>query len=317
MGRRAAQPQAGRHNPKPGGNDRKPVRSRDEKPQPPTADRVPRAWPGVAKPSAAAGKYASAVLGLVVVDAFTDRPFTGNPAAVGVLDSFPDEARMQAIAREMNLSETAFVVAREGGDHDLRWFTPSTEVDLCGHATLAAAHVLGGSLGGSARFHTRSGVLDCTQQDGWIWMDFPADPPEPGPPPGIDFGAEVRWAGRGRFDHLVELASASNVRSYRPDLGAIAAIGMRGLILTAAGDRPGIDCVSRMFGPNVGIPEDPVTGSAHCTLAHHWGQRLGLDELTGEQASARGGIVRMRRSGDRVVLGGKAVTVSRVVFAVE
>ncbi|HLI56169.1 MAG TPA: PhzF family phenazine biosynthesis protein, partial [Actinomycetota bacterium] len=215
-------------------------------------------------------------------------------------------------AREMNLSETAFVVPRGGEEYDLRWFTPATEVDLCGHATLASAHVLGGS----ARFHTRSGLLTCTHAEGWIWMDFPHDPPERGLPPesgpAPELGAEVRWCGHGRFDHLIELADAAAVRRYQPDLAALAAMGMRAVILTAAGDRPGIDCVSRVFGPNVGIPEDPVTGSAHCTLACYWGDRLGRDELTGEQASARGGIVRMRRSGDRVLLGGQAVTVSLV-----
>ncbi|HEU5001646.1 MAG TPA: PhzF family phenazine biosynthesis protein [Actinomycetota bacterium] len=255
------------------------------------------------------------MLELVVVDAFTDRPFAGNPAAIGVVDAFPDDARMQAVAREMNLSETAFVVARGSGGHDLRWFTPTTEVDLCGHATLASAHVLGGS----PWFHTRSGVLACeVGGDGWIWMDFPADPPSPepgpGPAPDLDFGAEIRWRGRGRFDHLIEVASAEAVRRYQPDMAALAALGLRGVILTAAGDRPGIDCVSRVFAPNVGVAEDPVTGSAHCTLAAYWGDRLGRDELTGEQASPRGGSVRMRRAGDRVLLGGRAVTVSRVRF---
>jgi predicted PhzF superfamily epimerase YddE/YHI9 len=248
-------------------------------------------------------------LQLALVDAFTDRPFTGNPAAVAVVDAFPDADYMQAVAMEMNLSETAFVVPRPDGDHDLRWFTPSVEVDLCGHATLASAHVLGGS----ARFHTRSGVLTCqAEPGGWIGMDFPADIPEAEATP-PDLGIEgVRWFGRGRFDVLIEVAEADAVRGFRPDLSALAALGSRAVIVTAAGDRPGIDCVSRVFGPNAGIPEDPVTGSAHCALAHFWGERTGRDQLVGEQASPRGGLVRMRREADRVVLSGQATTVGHV-----
>jgi len=248
-------------------------------------------------------------LSLTVVDSFTDRPFAGNPAAVAVLEAFPAETDMQLIAREMNLSETAFAVARPDGSYDLRWFTPTVEVDLCGHATLATAHVLGGT----GRFVTRSGVLTCTPgDDGWIEMDFPADPPtEVDPPDGLGHHGP-RWCGKGRSDMLIELASAAAVRELRPDLGAVAALGTRCLIVTAAGDRPGIDCVSRVFAPNAGIPEDPATGSAHCTLAPFWAQRLGRNELVGEQASARGGLVRMRLAGDRVVLGGKAVTMSEV-----
>jgi predicted PhzF superfamily epimerase YddE/YHI9 len=261
---------------------------------------------------------------LTVVDSFTDRPFAGNPAAVAVLDGFPDDGRMQAIAREMNLSETAFVVARADGGHDLRWFTPTVEVDLCGHATLAAAHVLGGH----GRFHTRSGELVCAPaDDGWIEMDFPADPttPEAAPPSlaaalGLDDGADgatpVRAFARARSDLLAEVADADTVRALRPDLAAVAGLGSRCVIVTAAGDRPGVDCVSRVFAPNAGIPEDPVTGSAHCALAGYWGERLGRLELVGEQASARGGTVRMRRTGERVVLGGQAVTVSQVRLVV-
>ncbi len=256
---------------------------------------------------------------LTVVDSFTDRPFAGNPAAVAVVDAFPDEDRMQAVAREMNLSETAFVVPRVDGSFDLRWFTPLVEVDLCGHATLAAAHVLGGA----GRFHTRSGELVCSlAADGWIEMDFPADPPAPEAiPPSVApalrvDAASVRAFARGRSDLLVELAGADVVRAVRPDQASVAALGSRCVVVTAAGDRPGVDCVSRVFGPNAGIPEDPVTGSAHCTLAGYWGERLGRDELVGEQASARGGVVRMQRTGERVVLGGQAVTVSRVQVVV-
>lgn len=248
-------------------------------------------------------------LELTVVDAFTDRPFSGNPAAVAVVDAFPDDARMQSVAAEMNLAETAFVVARPDGDYDLRWFTPAIEVDLCGHATLGTAHVLGRS----ARFHTRSGMLTCTRSpSGRIEMDFPADPPveEQAPP---DLGiAGVRWFGRGRFDVLIELADAESVRRFEPDLARLAEFGTRAVIVTAASDRPGIDCVSRVFGPNAGIAEDPATGSAHCTLAAHWGERLSTNQLVGYQASPRGGTIHMRREADRVILGGQAVTVSEV-----
>ncbi|MDA8392402.1 MAG: PhzF family phenazine biosynthesis protein [Actinomycetota bacterium] len=250
---------------------------------------------------------------LRVVDAFTDRPFTGNPAAVAVVERFPTDAYMQAVAREMNLAETAFVVTRPDGDHDLRWFTPTTEVDLCGHATLAAAHLLGGS----ARFHTRSGPLICRSVDeGFVEMDFPADPPAECDPPAFLGLSGVRWYGRGRFDALVELADASAVRSLEPDLASLARIDARAVIVTAAGDRDGIDCVSRVFGPNVGVAEDPVTGSAHCTLAVFWGERQAKTRLVGEQASARGGTVRMERRAARVLLGGQAVTVGEMRLTV-
>ncbi len=250
---------------------------------------------------------------LQVVDAFTDRPFAGNPAAVAVLGPGPDrpwpaESWMQAVALEMNLSETAFVRPRADGGYDLRWFTPTAEVDLCGHATLASAAVVGGG-----RFHTRSGILTCNRRsDGVIEMDFPADPPRPAdPPPALAAVAGTGWA-RGRFDLLVELADAGAVRDFVPDLEAIASVDCRGLIVTAAGDRSGTDCVSRVFCPAVGVPEDPVTGSAHCTLACYWSKRTGRTELSGYQASARGGTVGMRLLGERVMLSGTAVTVSEV-----
>jgi predicted PhzF superfamily epimerase YddE/YHI9 len=245
-----------------------------------------------------------------VVDAFTDEPFHGNPAAVCQLDRWPADEWLAAVASEMNLSETAFLVPRADGDHDLRWFTPKVEVDLCGHATLASAHVLGGT----RRFHTRSGVLECGAADeGWITLDLPADPPHEAAPPEMLTAAlrsaPMRWVGAGRFDWLVELDDSAAVRGLHPDHAAVEALGRRGLVVTARGDRQGVACVSRMFAPGAGIPEDPVTGSAHCMLAEHWGPRLGLDELVGEQASPRGGIVRMRRAGDRVVLAGRATTV--------
>ncbi len=248
-----------------------------------------------------------------MVDAFTDRPFAGNPAAVAVVPEFPPDRRMQDIAGEMNLAETAFVAARPDGDHDLRWFTPTVEVDLCGHATLATAHVLGGT----ARFHTRSGILSCgAGAAGRIEMDFPATPVTPAPvPPGLHVAGLVSF-GLTRLDALIELADAEAVRSFRPDMGELAALETRGVIVTAPGDRPGVDMVSRFFAPNSGVPEDPVTGSAHCALAGYWGRRLNRTDLVGVQASARGGTVHMHRAGDRVVLGGRAVTVSRVELLV-
>lgn len=255
------------------------------------------------------------VVQLTLVDAFAARRFTGNQAAVALLDRWPDDATMQAVAAELGWSETAFAVPRPDGDWDLRWFTPAVEVDLCGHATLAAAHVLGGT----ARFHTRSGVLECSPGaaphgwDGdWTAMAFPTDPPGEVPAPDAFELAGMQWFGYGRFDAVAVLDRADSVRGLQPDLAAMAALGTRCIIVTAAGDRPGIDCVSRVFAPNAGVPEDPVTGSAHCTLAELWGRRLGRDALVGEQASARGGIVGMRRADDRVVLSGQAITVGSI-----
>ncbi|HWE56315.1 MAG TPA: PhzF family phenazine biosynthesis protein [Acidimicrobiales bacterium] len=251
------------------------------------------------------------MLELQVVDAFADRPFSGNPAAVTVLDRFPADEWMQKVAREMNLSETAFVVARPDGGYDLRWMTPLAEVDLCGHATLATAHVLGGA----ARFHTRSGQLDCGPgPDGLIEMSFPADPPTPVAAP-LDLPGTVA-AARGRTDYLIEVGDESWLREWIPDMGPIAALDARTLIVTAAG-HGGVDFVSRVFAPAVGIPEDPVTGSAHCTLARYWSARTGRTSMTGYQASARGGTVHVRIAGDRVVVGGRAVTVSEVRMHVE
>lgn len=256
---------------------------------------------------------------LTIVDAFTDRPFAGNPAAIAILDAYPPDPVMQAISAEMNLSETAFCVpGAEPGEHELRWFTPVAEVDLCGHATLATAHVLDAA----ARFATRSGVLATTPgADGWIELDFPADPPAPAdPPPGLEAvlgGVSPAAVRAGRDDWLVELADVRAVRALEPDLSALVALGRRGLIVTAAGEGDSIDVVSRCFYPAYGIAEDPVTGSAHCTLAPYWAERLGRDELVCEQASRRGGIVRTRLAGDRVVLAGQAVTVAETTLLVD
>lgn len=249
---------------------------------------------------------------IYVVDAFTDRAFSGNPAAVVLVTSDCDDRWMQSLASEMRHSETAFVDVRdESKPLPLRWFTPNTEVALCGHATLATAHVLGGS----RTFDTMSGELRCmSTDDGRIQLDFPADPVTP--IVAVDEtsrdatkGLSVTDVGRTASDRIVVVSSAEDLRSHSPDIGAIASLQARGLIVTALGDREGIDIVSRYFAPAIGIDEDPVTGAAHCVLASYWSQRLGKLELVGEQASARGGIVHMRIDGDRVFLSGSAVTV--------
>jgi predicted PhzF superfamily epimerase YddE/YHI9 len=249
---------------------------------------------------------------LHIVDAFADQPFRGNQAAVVLLDDERDDGWLQSVATELGFSETAFTPRRPpAGPRPLRWFTPGVEVDLCGHATLATAHVLGGD----QRFATRSGELTCTiAPDGAIEMDFPADPPtavEPATLAAATGSLPVTAAGRGISDVLVEVASAADVRAFVPDLAAIAAVPARGLIVTARGDRPGVDFVSRCFYPAAGIPEDPVTGSAHTTLVCWWAPQLGRNDLVGEQASVRGGIVRVALRGDRVTLTGTAVTVAR------
>jgi predicted PhzF superfamily epimerase YddE/YHI9 len=255
----------------------------------------------------------------VVVDAFADRPFAGNPAAVCVLDGPADEDWMRAVACEMNLSETAFLHP-EGDGYRLRWLTPAVEVSLCGHATLASAHVLweSGRLapGEAARFYTRSGLLTARRAAGDIVLDLPARPAVAfAPPPGLApaLGARALWVGRNDDDYLVEVESAAVVRALAPDPLAIAALGVRGVMVTAAGDGDGspYDFVSRFFAPGAGIVEDPVTGSAHCALGPFWAARLGKTDLHAYQASARGGAIRVAVRGARVELGGRAVTVSR------
>ena len=249
------------------------------------------------------------------VDAFTDRPFCGNPAAVCILASERDESWMQLVAREMSLAETAFLV-RRGEVFDLRWFTPLCEVDLCGHATLASAHALweGGHLplGTIAHFHTRSGILTAERRDGLIWLDFPSTPAPPAPAPAeltAGLGVPLAFVGRTPFDYLVEVDREETLLSLAPDLGMLARLPVRGVIVTSRSETGGRDFVSRFFAPAVGVPEDPVTGSAHCALAPFWAERLGRDEMLGFQASARGGQVWVRLAGDRALLGGHAVTV--------
>lgn len=252
------------------------------------------------------------------VDSFTGRAFAGNPAAVCFCPSAPEPGWMQSVAREMNLSETAFVTPRADG-HDLRWFTPAIEIELCGHATLATAHVLweSGRLEpeNAARFHTRSGLLTAERRGDWIEMDFPARrlDPVPDPPPAFAaaFACEPRFVGRYRADYLVEVESEAMVRAATPDVELIMRIPARAAILTARATTAPYDFVSRFFAPGSGVAEDPVTGSAHCALAPFWGERLGKEEMLGYQASARGGDVRVRLAGDRVKLLGQAVTVLR------
>ena len=258
-----------------------------------------------------------------IVDAFTDHPFAGNPAGVLLLDAFPDDGRLQDVAREVNHAETAFAHRLpEGGEADwaLRWFTPATEVAMCGHATLATAHVLHttGAHEGPVRFATRSGVLNATPgDDGSITLDFPTAPLAPvGIPDGVAeaLGATPLAAfdtGPNIGDLLLELADEKTVLGLSPDHKALARHSQRGIIATARAEDPsrGYDFVSRCFFPNVGIDEDPVTGSAHTALAPYWSQRLGRADLTGLQASRRSGLVRTGLRGDRTLLTGRAVTV--------
>ena len=254
-------------------------------------------------------------LRITQVDAFTDTPFAGNPAAVCLLPAPRDEGWMQSVAREMNLSETAFLVRAADG-YDLRWFTPSVEVALCGHATLASAHVLweDGHLppARQARFHTKSGLLTGNRAGEWIELDFPAKREEPAAAPaGLveALGVTPKYVGKNQFDYLVEIDGEVAVRRLTPNHAALAALPVRGVIVTSRADSPGYDFVSRFFAPGSGVPEDPVTGSAHCALGPYWQSRLGKSDLVAYQASPRGGVVRVRVAGDRVKLGGRAVTV--------
>jgi len=256
------------------------------------------------------------------VDSFTAEPFAGNPAGVCLLDQARDERWMQSVAREMNLSETAFLL-REGDGFRLRWFTPVAEVALCGHATLATAHVLWQegiiAPGETARFQTKSGELRAAQRGDLISLDFPAKPEEPAKPPANlleAMGVRPAYLGRNVFDYLLLLDSEAAVRAAAPDFARLRDVEARGVIVTAPAATPGYDFVSRFFAPQVGVDEDPVTGSAHCCLGPFWARRLGRTELSAYQASARGGALSVRVAGDRVFLGGRAVTVLRGELAV-
>ena len=249
------------------------------------------------------------------VDAFTEKPFAGNPAGVCILPEPRDDPWMQNVAREMNVSETAFL-QRRGDGFNLRWFTPAVEVDLCGHATLASAHTLWeqGVIRpeDAARFHTRSGLLTARRQGEWIELDFPSLPDKRSKvPPGLPkaLGTKPKYVGRSRFDYIVEVSSEGTVRKLKPDFTRLSTLPIRGLIVTAKATTEPYDFVSRFFAPRAGINEDPVTGSAHCVLGPFWRDRLGKNELLAYQASARGGIIRVRVGDKRVYIGGKAVTV--------
>ena len=251
------------------------------------------------------------------VDAFTSRPFAGNPAGVCVLPEDRDDAWMRNVAQEMNLAETAFLRERPDG-WSLRWFTPAVEVDLCGHATLASAHVLWETnqlpAGETARFHTRSGVLTAVQRGDWIELDFPATPDEPvEAPSGLaeSLGVTPLYVGRSRFDYLVEVGDEDTVRNLRPDYARMKALGGRGVIVTSRAASPDRDFVSRFFAPAAGIDEDPVTGSAHCCLGPFWSRRLNKTSFRARQISPRGGELKVDLDGNRVRLGGQAVTVLR------
>ena len=251
------------------------------------------------------------------VDAFTDRPFAGNPAAVCPIETPHSDAWMQDVAAEMNLAETAFLLPR-GDGWNLRWLTPVLEVDLCGHATLAAAHILWetGRLAPDAqdRFYTRSGLLTADRQGDWIELDFPAEretATEASLTLFTALGIQPLYVGRNRFDLIAELEDEAAVRALKPDFAQLALLPVRGVIVTARADSPDHDFVSRFFAPQCGIPEDPVTGSAHCCLGPFWSARLNKTELSAFQVSPRSGHVRVSVRNERVLLSGQAVTVLR------
>jgi PhzF family phenazine biosynthesis protein len=259
------------------------------------------------------------VVGLKIfqADAFTDKAFAGNPAAVCILTEPRDDAWMQNLAREMNLSETAFLRKQQDG-YGLRWFTPAVEVALCGHATLASAHILWETAmlapNEQARFHTLSGLLTAERKGDWIELNFPATPEQQATPPSRlveALGVAPKYVGKSKFDYLVEVDTEETVRNLKPDFGLLRAMQVRGVMVTSQATTAGYDFVSRFFAPGSGIDEDPVTGSAHCCLGPFWSKRLGKNELTAFQASRRGGTVRVRVGGDRVYLSGQAVTVFR------
>lgn len=257
---------------------------------------------------------------LYVVDAFAAAPFTGNPAAVCILDAPAEEGWMQSVAREMNLAETAFLSPIEGG-YWLRWFTPALEVDLCGHATLASAFALWNqcriSESEDARFHTRSGWLTCRKRDDWIEMDFPALTIEPCPVPdtmGEALGFSPSRMFRSSMDFLVEVPDEEALRGLSVNLNTLAKLPVRGVIVTCKSQTAGYDFISRFFAPAVGVNEDPVTGSAHCALAPYWGPQLQKSQMKAYQASERGGVVHVELHGNRVLLRGQAVMMSRIEF---
>jgi PhzF family phenazine biosynthesis protein len=254
---------------------------------------------------------------LFVVDAFTDRPFSGNPAAVCLLPQWRDDRWLQSLAAEMKHSETAYLVRNADG-FDLRWFTPAIEVDLCGHATLASAHALWeqgvAKAGAPIRFAPRSGTLTAARNDGRIELDFPLNREEKvEPPPELlaALGVKAVYVGKSRFDYLVEVESEAILLQLAPDFKRLASAPVRGTIVTSRSSDPQFDFVSRFFAPAAGIDEDPVTGSAHCCLGAFWQKRLGKKEFRAYQASPRGGVVYVSVANDRAILGGQAVTMTK------
>lgn len=257
---------------------------------------------------------------IYTVDAFADAPFRGNPAGVCFLMGHQPEEWMQQLAMEMNLSETAFFM-HKGDVFSLRWFTPAAEVDLCGHATLATAHIIWESqvvgIDEMIKFETRSGILTAKRKGDWIELDFPAKRAQSAPAPdGLleSIGIEAAGCFRNQFDYLLELPTAEDIRDIKPDFKALSKVDCRGVMVTAPSDVEGQDYICRFFAPAVGVDEDPVTGSAHCCLAPFWSERFGKNRLIGYQASQRGGIVDTEVIGERVLLRGKAVTVMQGVF---
>jgi predicted PhzF superfamily epimerase YddE/YHI9 len=249
------------------------------------------------------------------VDAFTDTPFRGNPAAVSILDAPGDDTWMQQVAAEMNLSETAFL-HKQGEGYQLRWFTPTVEVDLCGHATLASAHILWERdyerRDAIIQFDTRSGMLTASADGSWIELNFPLEPATESAPPDHLLEAlsvQARYVGRNRFDYLVEVDAGETVREMSPDFTLLQKVSCRGVIVTSRSDSEEYDFISRFFAPAAGVNEDPVTGSAHCCLGPYWQERLGKDELHAYQASKRGGFLRVRIADKRTHIAGQAVTV--------
>jgi PhzF family phenazine biosynthesis protein len=255
---------------------------------------------------------------IIQVDAFTNKPFAGNPAAVCVLETPQSDEWMQNVAKEMNLSETAFLVKQSDG-YSLRWFTPATEVPLCGHATLASSHVLWSenhlSANQSARFHTKSGLLIAKKQEDWIELDFPANPSEAiSTPPEISeaLGVPVKSVMKNSLGYLVEVESEELVRNLEPNFTILTKLFPEVIVTSIAENSSEYDFVSRFFCPGLGINEDPVTGAAHCCLAPYWRNKLNKNEFLAYQASSRGGVMKVKYPGeDRVYLRGQAVTVLR------
>jgi PhzF family phenazine biosynthesis protein len=254
---------------------------------------------------------------LSIVDAFTDRPFAGNPAGVCFLETERPDDWMQHVAAEVNLSETAFILP-DGGGFRLRWFTPEVEVDLCGHATLASAHALWSEgrwpEGSSILFQTRSGLLTVERDGDLIELDFPALPVRQCESPkdlAESLGVPLEFVGSNGMDILCEVADEAMLRNLQPDFPRLRTVRIRGVIVTCRAPDGEYDFLSRFFAPALGVPEDPVCGSAHCALGPYWADKLGSADLNGYQASRRGGAVRVRVRGDRVRLGGRAITIMR------